>query len=143
MNVLSPSPFQVLLLVCILMLLVASIVALIRGWTGRQAGVVWIVICLAAGVAILWPDSTSVLARALGIGRGADLVFYCAIVVLLFGIWMMYVRLRRVRREITLLVRHVALLEAEREAAAKSRKEAAPQSPQSQPTEEADSDAPA
>jgi len=127
MNVLALNPFQTILLVCIAALLVASVVALIRGWTGRREGFVWLAVCLLAGVAVLWPDSTSVVARALGIGRGADLVFYCAIVVLLFGVWMVYVRLRRLRHEITLLVRHIALLEAERESAA--REQGQPASP--------------
>jgi hypothetical protein len=114
----SVNPFQLMLLLLIAGLLVGSILALIKGWFGRREGLIWLAVWLAAGVAVLWPDVTSHIAKRLGIGRGADLVFYCAILVLLCGIWMLYIRLRRVRREITLLVRHVALLEAEREAAA-------------------------
>jgi hypothetical protein len=113
----SINPFQLVLLVLIGSLLVGSIVALIKGWFGRREGLIWLAVWLAAGVTVLWPNVTSRLAKAVGIGRGADLVFYCAILVLLCGIWMLYIRLRRVRREITLLVRHVALLDAERELA--------------------------
>lgn len=115
MNVLNLNPFQLILLVAICALLLASIVALIKGWFGRREGLLWLAVWLSAAVAVLWPDITSHIARSLGIGRGADLVFYCAILVLVSGIWMLYIRLRRVRREITLLVRHVAILEAERE----------------------------
>jgi small membrane protein len=49
----------------------------------------------------------------LGIGRGADLVFYCGILAMLVGFLLFYIRYRRVEEEITLLVRHIALLEAE------------------------------
>lgn len=110
------SPFQIILLTLIAALFAGSVLALVRGWFGRREGLIWLAIWLAAGVAVLWPEVTSIIARQLGIGRGADLVFYCAVVVMLCGIWMLYIRLRRVRREITLLVRHVALLEADREA---------------------------
>jgi len=74
------------------------------------------------GWSILWgigmilavkPDITTDAANVLGIGRGADLVFYCGIVVMLVGFLMVYARMRRLRRDVTLLVRHIAVLEAE------------------------------
>ena len=52
------------------------------------------------------------MARWLGIGRGADLVSYLAIGVMFVGFFVTYVRLRALRRELTLLVRRVALHQA-------------------------------
>ena len=112
--ILALSPFQSIALVGIVLMVIGSVLALVRGWAGRRESLVWLAIWLAAGVTILWPGITSRLANSVGIGRGADLVFYCTILVLLIGIWLLYLRLRGVRREITLLVRHIALLEAER-----------------------------
>ena len=66
-----------------------------------------------AGVAIAWPELTTWAARSLGIRRGADLVLYCAVVVMMVGFLMVYSRLRQVRRDLTLVVRHLALLEAD------------------------------
>ena len=116
MNLLSLSVFQQALLLVVVLLFVGSVVALYKGWTGRREGFIWLAVWLAAGVAVLWPEATSRVARALGIGRGADLVFYCAVVIMLIGFWTIYIRLRRVRSDITALVRHLALQDAEREA---------------------------
>ena len=107
--------FQYVLLVTVSVLFLTSVWALVRGWTGRKEGLVWAAVWLAAGVAILWPAVTSWIARAIGIGRGADLVLYCAVFVMLAGFWTIYIRLRRVRRDITLLVRHLALQEGQRQ----------------------------
>jgi len=62
-----------------------------------------------------WLNVKQAGAHALGIGRGADLVFYCAVVIMMIGFWMVYVRLRGLRREMTMLVRHLAILEARKE----------------------------
>lgn len=104
--------YQVLALVVLAFLFAGSLVAWVRGWATRREGLSLAAILLAAGIATAWPEVTSHLARALGIGRGADLVFYCAVVVMMVGFWMVYVRLRRLRREVTLLVRHLAILQA-------------------------------
>jgi hypothetical protein len=106
--------FQIALLVVVAILFCGSVIALIKGWAGRREGLIWTAIWLAAGVAILWPNATSKIAQALGIGRGADLIFYSAVVVMLIGFWAIYVRLRQVRKDVTLLVRHLALLEGEK-----------------------------
>jgi hypothetical protein len=106
--------FQLVVLAVLAILLVLNFLLLVRGWTTRRAGLTWAVLCVAAGAATAWPGVTAWLAQRLGIGRGADLVFYCAVVVMMVGFWMVYLRLRHLGREMTLLVRHLAILEAER-----------------------------
>ena len=49
------------------------------------------------------------MAQPLGIARGADLVFYCAILAMFIGFFMVYVRLRRLETTLTKLTRHLAL----------------------------------
>ena len=107
--------FQQVLLVIAALLFLGTIWALVKGWMGRKEGVIWATVWLVAAIAILWPGLTSRVAQVLGIGRGADLVFYSAVVIMLIGFWMIYIRLRRVRRDITLLVRELAILEAEKQ----------------------------
>jgi hypothetical protein len=68
---------------------------------------------LFGGIAVAFPDATSAIARPLGIARGADLVFYLAILFMLVGFYMMYVRLRRLDANITQLVRHLAIQNAQ------------------------------
>ncbi len=104
---------QLLILAVLALLFVASMTALFRGWSSRREGIVWCSLCGLAALATLWPQLTVKVAHALGIGRGADLVFYCAVVLMMIGFWMTYIRLRHLRRDMTLLVRHLALLEAQ------------------------------
>ena len=108
----NPSLFQILALLVLAGLFVGTIVAATRGSVTRREALLWGLIWLAAGVAITWPKVTVKVAHALGIGRGADLVLYCAVVVMLVGFLMVYARLRRLRRELTLLVRQLAIRDA-------------------------------
>ena len=104
--------FQILALVVVVCLLALTLVAAVRGWSTRRETILLSALWLAAGVAIVWPGVTKAVANLLGIGRGADLVFYCAVVVMMVGFVMIYARLRRIRRELTLLVRHMAIRNA-------------------------------
>jgi small membrane protein len=85
------------------------------GWrrrSSRRASGLWLVVWSGAALAIAWPDLTQQVARSLGIQRGADLVFYCAVLAMLGGFFVVSLRLRQLSRETTLLVRHLALREA-------------------------------
>jgi len=42
--------------------------------TGREFGV-WIIFWLLVAAATLWPQGTDILAQAVGVGRGADLLW--------------------------------------------------------------------
>ncbi len=104
--------FQTLALVVVGGLFILTLVATLRGWATRREGFLWALVWVAAVVAIVWPDATTIIARKLGIKRGADLILYCAVVVMMIGFLMVYVRLRRIRRELTLLVRQLAIRDA-------------------------------
>ncbi len=89
-----------------------------RGGEGRLASVAWAALWIAAGVAIARPDLTSVVARAhgigrgaLGIGRGADVVFYAGLLAMLVGFFVVFTRFRRLEENITTLVRQLAIIE--------------------------------
>ena len=68
---------------------------------------------MGAALAVVWPDATTRIARFVGLGRGVNLLLYCTVVVMMAGFFMVYIRLRRVRQELTLLVRHLAILQAQ------------------------------
>lgn len=104
--------FQILALVVVGVLFLVSVTAVLRGSVARRDGILWTLVWLAAGVTIVRPGITRVVAKALGIGRGADLLLYCSVVVMMIGFLMTYSRLRRVQRELTLVVRHIAMREA-------------------------------
>jgi hypothetical protein len=130
--------FQLILQIVVGLLLLATLAAMYKGWTSRRGGLLWLAVWLAAALAIHWPWVTSRIARALNIGRGADLVFYCAVVAMLIGFWILYVRLRRMRRDITLLVRHLAIHEAELHGQPSARDDSAPRTFTATPAQKQD-----
>lgn len=109
MNVLGMGLFQLVMSVAIAAVLALLLVLVARGAVRRREGAAWGAVLLAAFVAVVWPDSTSRLARFLGVGRGADLASYLTAVAMLVGFWMVYLRLRALRRDVTLLVRRLAI----------------------------------
>ncbi|HMO33064.1 MAG TPA: DUF2304 domain-containing protein [Lacibacter sp.] len=67
----------------------------------------------AAVLFVLFPDWTTLLANRLGVGRGADLVFYTCIVLGWFLLLKLYTKIRRLEQLLTDLVRKKALEEKE------------------------------
>ncbi len=121
--------FQIVVLVVVPCMALGMVLAMLKGWVTRRECLGWTFVCLLVCLATAWPQATSRVAHAIGIGRGADLVSYCAVIVMLVGFWMVYLRLRRVQRQVTLLVRHLAIAEAE-ESPAELATSASPSQPQ-------------
>lgn len=74
----------------------------------------WTILWLAVGIVALIPELTSRLADALGVGRGADVVIYSAIVVIIALLFRMSVRIEQLDRAITKVTRELALRDHER-----------------------------
>lgn len=106
------SPFQVILIVLLAGLLAFVVQAGVRRTIGRPFAVITSIILLVGILAAIAPDRTTTISRAVGISRGTDLVLYVLVLAVLQGFLVFYLRLRKVRRELTLLVRRLAILEA-------------------------------
>jgi len=57
---------------------------------------------------ILFPQNTNIIAAKLGVGRGADLLFYICILFFSFIILKLFARIRRLEKTLTQLVRQQA-----------------------------------
>lgn len=66
-----------------------------------------------AGAAVLFPGYTDVIAQSVGVAAGKDLIVYLVIVLLLFLSLHFYVKSVDHQRQITQLVREIAILRAE------------------------------
>ena len=91
-----------------LLLGVAALVAVQRT-TSRflQFGVLGVI---AVGGYFVWmPEQATVVAHALGVGRGADLLFYLWVIITLALIMFMYLKIQSLARRVTRLARAVAL----------------------------------
>jgi hypothetical protein len=86
----------------------------------RPQNLFWSLVWASAGVLVLRPDLSMSLAHMVGIGRGADLALYLALIVGLFATLAQYRRHRKLENMLTELVRHVAIQTSETGARASS-----------------------
>jgi hypothetical protein len=86
-----------------------------RGGIGLSEVLLWTCFWLAGAVCVLYPGITQWFAGILGVGRGADAVFYLGLVGLSYAFFKVYLRIRQAEQQLTLLVRRLALKEAEHE----------------------------
>lgn len=68
---------------------------------------------IVAVLSVLFPQWVTWVARLIGVGRGTDLVLYGLVVIFLAFIYTQYRRNSALQRQLTLLARKIALLEAE------------------------------
>lgn len=69
----------------------------------------WIVFWVIVGVVVVLPQTTDALARFVGVGRGVDAIMYISIIALFYFVFRLLVRIEEVEREITKLVRTLAI----------------------------------
>lgn len=102
------NPFQLIVVPILSVLGLYSLIEMMRGTRWRMAGlraILW----FAAAAAVFRPQITIAIARALGIGRGTDLVMYLFIIGSLGAALYFYAQIVRLESAITTLVRHAAL----------------------------------
>lgn len=83
-----------------------------EGSLSRRGLAFWIIFWLLADLAVIWPNSTTVLANALGIGRGSDFVIYISLALLFFLIFKLHIKIETINRDVTKIVRDRALKHA-------------------------------
>ncbi|MBP9761177.1 MAG: DUF2304 family protein [Candidatus Magasanikbacteria bacterium] len=76
---------------------------------GMKGMLFWLFFWIASLVSVWWPNSTSVLAHALGIGRGVDLIIYVSIALIFFLLFKLHIKIESVGRDVTKLVRTAAI----------------------------------
>jgi hypothetical protein len=74
----------------------------------------WSMIWIAVLIVTLFPGLTTIVSEFVGIGRGMDLVVYASIVLLLYLMFRLYVHVDLQSREITKLVREIAIRDAKK-----------------------------
>jgi small membrane protein len=105
--------FQLLTLPLLIAAIIFTAMAIARRRITPGVGVGWVLLWVAAAISIAAPGILAVVARFLGIGRGADLVMYLSILVMFIGFFVMYLRYRRLNDQLTEIVRHLAIRDAE------------------------------
>jgi hypothetical protein len=108
------SGFQILALAFLAANLLLDIRREFRGMGHRRLRWLRILVWLTAALAIWRPDSVTQVAHWLGIGRGADVVLYAFVLAFLATSFYWYSQHVLVQRQLTEIVRHLALKEARR-----------------------------
>ena len=74
---------------------------------------IWTAFWIVVGTIVVVPNLTSQAAQFLGVGRGADLAIYIALIILFYGTFRQMVRTQRMEADMTSLARNQALNAAE------------------------------
>ncbi|OQA03083.1 MAG: hypothetical protein BWY68_00842 [bacterium ADurb.Bin400] len=74
----------------------------------------WTIIWFAVGFTAIYPGTTDIMARILGVGRGFDAAVFFAILILLYSVYRIYFKISLLQQEITRLTRELAFKDAEK-----------------------------
>lgn len=69
----------------------------------------WTTIWILAIIGVILPGTTTKIASFFSVGRGVDAIIYIALSVLFYLVFRIYVMIEDLRREITTIVRNIAL----------------------------------
>lgn len=103
------SIIQIILLVIVLVIFWRLYKRLAAQELTRREFIEWFLLWLAVAFLVIVPDTASYLAAVVGVGRGSDLVIYLAVILIFYLLFRIFIRLERSEREITRVVRALAL----------------------------------
>ena len=107
------SLFQWIALPALACLLLGEIVLRL---SGRSHGFAWALrscLWLTAALAIYYPNTLTKIAKTVGIDRGTNLVLYLLVFAFLAVTFYFYARSVRLERQLTQVIRHIAIKEAQ------------------------------
>jgi hypothetical protein len=103
------SPIQIELTAFFGFLVLRVLVVTRRGRIPWPRALFWAVVWSAGLVAVWFPETTTRMARLIGVGRGADAILYLSIALLSYLVFRLYILLDRQEQAITRLVTELAL----------------------------------
>ncbi len=101
--------FQILIVLFSLVAIASIFVRRQKDGLGIRATLFWILFWLAVDTVVLFPNSTTVLANTLGIGRGSDLIIYLSILLIFLILFRLNVKIENINRQVTKVTRSNAL----------------------------------
>ncbi|HIP16382.1 MAG TPA: DUF2304 family protein [Methanothermococcus okinawensis] len=79
-----------------------------------EPAIFWIFVWMLVVLIAVFPQTMSYLATFTGVKRGVDSIIYLAIMILFYLQYRLYIKMENIEREITLIVREIAILEKEK-----------------------------
>jgi hypothetical protein len=99
-------------------LAVLTLSAGLNGSIGKRICAAGLVVWSLGGVCVVWPHTVELVAQQLGLERGTDLLLYGTTLTTAVALAYVYMRFRRLERQLTLLVRRLAIQGADERIAA-------------------------
>lgn len=97
------------------LLAIANVLGLKKaGHLSVRGALFWVLFWLAADIAVIDPSTTTHLANLFGIGRGTDFVLYVSFAALFFLFFRLQIKLEKMNRDVTKVVRDRALSSVEK-----------------------------
>jgi small membrane protein len=104
-----------LIQIILLIGLLAILVSYFRWFRTAAFDKLLIVLILLTGIVfVISPELTNTIAHKLGVGRGADLLFYLAIVGFGYALLLLYSKMRAIEKKLTEIIRTQSLNEAQK-----------------------------
>jgi|SRR5579862_6078993 len=103
------NPIQIVLVLFALFAWSRVLIGLRRGTVTMTPFVLWSLAWAAVIVVAVRPETTAAAARVFGVGRGADLAIYLALMLVFFLVFRLFARIEGLERELTRFVRADAL----------------------------------
>ena len=100
-----------IILIAGLLLIIAYVYLRLR--SAMVDAIVFILLGLVGTVFVIFPELTTRVANAIGIGRGADMIFYFSILFFGFVCLKLYARVRKLEQQLTKIIRDIAIFQAE------------------------------
>lgn len=97
--------FQILIVLFSLVAIISILLRRQKDSLGVRATAFWILFWFAVDIVVLFPNSTTILANTLGIGRGSDLILYLSILVIFLLLFRLNVKIEHMNRDVTKVVR--------------------------------------
>lgn len=100
---------KLIIIVFVLTVIGRTIARFQKGDITTRELTIWTIFWLLVGLVAIAPKKTDAIAQWLGVERGADLLVYISIMVLFFIVFKIIVKLEKIDRDITKVVRQTAL----------------------------------
>ena len=78
-----------------------------------ESAIFWIFIWMLVILMVVFPQTMNYLATLTGVERGVDVIMYIATIILFYLLYRLYIKIENLEREITIIVREIAILERE------------------------------
>lgn len=102
---------QYLLVFLVLLIVYRVVMKWRQGILSQRDLFFWAGFWLVVGLIVVIPETASFLAELVGIGRGADLVVYLSIILIFYIIFQMTVKIEKIERNVTKIIRAMTLPE--------------------------------